>query len=133
VILGLVCLCTLFLAVSARADEFRAVVVTDQESAALRAAKTRADEALAAFVKLRSAAEERYKSRFNGCCIFDWSDDYRVIVERRIQWGEPSWRISPQSYILTSPAEWPVFNGSDLFSSNAVPERGVNAIDWSAK
>lgn len=40
-----VALCLALFTISASADEFRAVVVTDSESAALRAAKARADEA----------------------------------------------------------------------------------------
>lgn len=130
-----------------RADEFRAVVVTDSESAALRAAKTRADEAQAAFAKLREATESRYRERLGGTWSLDWSTDFRVIAERRwlppsnLQWIDPQW-IDPQP--LYRPGGWgsvtiPTTLGSlrwpsgELFSSNVVPERGVNAIDWSVR
>ena len=88
----------------ASADEFRAVVVTDSESAALRSAKARADEAQKAFVALREATEERYRAKLNGALSLDWSTDFRVIAERR--WLPPSnlqW-LQPQP--LYQPGGW---------------------------
>lgn len=125
------------LAASARADEFRAVVVSDQESSALRAAKARAVEAEAAFTKLRAATEERYKSRFRGCCVFDWSDDYRVIVERtwaapsNLQWLQPQPLYQPGGWgSITIPTTtvrltWP---SGELFQKNAIPNGST--FDW---
>ena len=124
----------------AAADEFRAVVVTDQESAALRAAKARADEAQAAFSTLRTATEERYKSRFQQCCVFRWSDDFRVIVEERwspqfppsnLQWPPPSWRpygscgpncVFLNGETLTSPATL------NIFANDAVPSYDTGVL-----
>lgn len=125
-------LIVLLLAASVHADEFRAVVVTDQESAALRAAKTRADEAQAAFTKLREATEARYRERLNGSFALDWSTDFRVIAERR--WLPPSnlqWIDTPPLYrpgwvggsvalpsmgmrILSSPADMTGDTGLDI-------------------
>ena len=121
----------------AAADEFRAVVVTDQESAALRAAKARADEAQVTFTRLREATEERYRARLNGALSLDWSTDFRVIAERRwlppsnLQWLQPQPLYQPGGWSPTTLGRltWP---SGEPFSSNAVPERGVNAIDWSA-
>lgn len=87
-IFGLICLCALLLAMSVRADEFRAVVVTEREASNLRAAKAHADEAHAAFERLREATEAIYRERLGGAWTLDWSTDFRVVAERR--WPHPS-------------------------------------------
>lgn len=97
-------LIVLLLAATASADEFRAVVVTDSDSAALRSAKARADEAQAAFTKLREATEARYRERLNGSFSLDWSTDFRVLAELR--WLPPSNLQLPQPYPLYQPGGW---------------------------
>lgn len=87
-----------------RADEFRAVVVTEQESAALCGAKARADEAQAAFTKLREATEARYRERLNGSFALDWSTDFRVIAERH--WLPPSNFRWLDTHPLYQPGGW---------------------------
>lgn len=121
VIFGLICLCALLLAMSVKADEFRAVVVTDSESAALRSAKAKADEAQAAFVKLREATEAKYRERLGGVMSFDWSSDFRVIAEpRRTYSNSPAW-LTPHQYCgpnctftLNLPATEPFTSHADL-------------------